>query len=380
MNLDELRIEIDDIDRQMVELFARRMEVCRDVAEYKRSVGKNVFDPERERKKLVSVAELAGENMRSYAVPLYSLMMDLSKAYQEKVIARENELVLKINEAVSSTAPVFPEFATVACQGVEGAYSQIACEKLFNVPNIMYFKNFDAVFTAIEKGFCQYGVLPIENSTAGSVNQVYDLMMRHNFNIVRSVRVKVDHSLVALKGAKLEDIREIVSHEQAINQCSGFLRSLPNVTVTVCENTAMAAKLVAESGRKDLAALSSHSCAKLYGLDCLKQSVQDNGGNFTRFICISKNLEIYPGADKTSIMVVTAHKPGALYKLLSRFYANGVNLTKLESRPLPDKNFEFMFYFDLEKSVYSPEFVQLLGELGEMCEEFEYLGSYSEVV
>lgn len=380
MNLDELRIEIDDIDRQMVELFARRMEVCRDVAEYKRSVGKNVFDPERERKKLVSVAELAGENMRGYAVPLYSLMMDLSKAYQEKVIARENELVLKINEAISSTAPVFPEFATVACQGVEGAYSQIACEKLFNVPNIMYFKNFDAVFTAIEKGFCQYGVLPIENSTAGSVNQVYDLMMRHNFNIVRSVRVKVDHSLVALKGAKLEDIREIVSHEQAINQCSGFLRSLGNVTVTVCENTAMAAKLVAESGRKDLAALSSHSCAKLYGLDCLKQSVQDNGGNFTRFICISKNLEIYPGADKTSIMAVTPHKPGALYKLLSRFYANGVNLTKLESRPLPDKNFEFMFYFDLEKSVYSPEFVQLLGELGEMCEEFEYLGSYSEVV
>jgi len=380
MNLDELRVEIDDIDKQMVELFTRRMEVCRGVAEYKRSVGKNVFDPERERKKLVSVAELAGEDMRSYAVPLYSLMMDLSKAYQEKVIARDNELCRRINEAVANTAPVFPEFATVACQGVEGAYSQIACEKLFNVPNIMYFKNFDAVFTAIEKGFCQYGVLPIENSTAGSVNQVYDLMMRHNFNIVRSVRVKVDHSLVALKGTKMEDIKEIVSHEQAINQCSEFLRSMGNVTVTVCENTAMAAKLVAQSGRKDLAALSSHSCAALYGLDCLKESVQDNGGNFTRFICISKNLEIYPGADKTSIMAVTAHKPGALYKLLSRFYAHGVNLTKLESRPLPDKNFEFMFYFDLEKSVYSVEFIQLLGELGEMCEEFEYLGSYSEVV
>ena len=380
MNLDELRIEIDDIDKQMVELFNRRMEVCRGVAEYKQSVGKNVFDPERERKKLVSVAELAGENMRSYAVPLYSLMMDLSKAYQEKVICKESELSRRINEAVLNTPAVFPEFATVACQGVEGAYSQIACEKLFNVPNIVYFKNFDAVFTAIEKGFCQYGVLPIENSTAGSVNQVYDLMMRHKFNIVRSVRVKVDHSLVALKGTKMEDIKEIVSHEQAINQCSGFLRSLGNITVTVCENTAMAAKLVAESGRKDLAALSSHSCASLYGLECLKESVQDNGGNFTRFICISKNLEIYPGADKTSIMAVTAHKPGALYKLLSRFYAHGVNLTKLESRPLPDKNFEFMFYFDLEKSVYSADFVQLLGELGEMNDEFEYLGSYSEVV
>jgi len=380
MDLDKLRLEIDDIDKQMVELLARRMEVCRGVAEYKQSVGKNVFDPERERKKLASVAELAGEDMRTYAVPMYSLLMDLSKAYQEKVIGGEKELSRRIHAAVESTAPVFPEFATVACQGVEGAYSQIACEKLFHVPNIMYFKSFDAVFTAIEKGFCQYGVLPIENSTAGSVNQVYDLMMRHNFNIVRSVRVKVDHSLVTLPGTKLEDIKEIVSHEQAINQSAEFLRSMGNVTVTVCENTAMAAKLVAESDRKDLAALSSHSCARLYGLDCLKESVQDNGGNFTRFICISKNLEIYPGADKTSIMAVTAHKPGALYKLLSRFYAHGVNLTKLESRPLPDKNFEFMFYFDLEKSVYSPEFVKLLGELSEMCDEFEYLGSYSEVI
>lgn len=380
MDLEKLRLEIDDIDRQMVELFSRRMEVCRNVAEYKQAVGKNVFDPERERKKLASVAELAGENMRHYAVPLYSLLMDLSKAYQEKIIGKEKELSLKIQEAVEKTAPVFPDFATVACQGVEGAYSQIACEKLFGVPNIMYFKSFDAVFSAIEKGFCQYGVLPIENSTAGSVNQVYDLMMRHNFNIVRSVRIKIDHSLVALPGTKLSDIKEIVSHEQAINQSTGFIKSLGNVAVTICENTAMAAKLVAESGRKDLAALSSQSCARLYGLECLRDSVQDNGGNFTRFICISKNLEIYPGADKTSIMAVTAHKPGALYKLLSRFYAHGVNLTKLESRPLPDKNFEFMFYFDLEKSVYAADFVQLLGELSEMCDEFEYLGSYSEVI
>lgn len=380
MDLEKLRLEIDDIDRQMVELFSRRMEVCRNVAEYKQAVGKNVFDPERERKKLASVAELAGENMRHYAVPLYSLLMDLSKAYQEKIIGKEKELSLKIQEAVEKTAPVFPDFATVACQGVEGAYSQIACEKLFGVPNIMYFKSFDAVFSAIEKGFCQYGVLPIENSTAGSVNQVYDLMMRHNFNIVRSVRIKIDHSLVALPGTKLSDIKEIVSHEQAINQSTGFIKSLGNVAVTICENTAMAAKLVAESGRKDLAALSSQSCARLYGLECLRDSVQDNGGNFTRFICISKNLEIYPGADKTTLMMILPHKPGSLYKALARIYALGINLLKLESRPLPERDFEFMFYFDLETSVYSEEFKQLMCELESICEEFHYLGSYLEVV
>ena len=379
-NLDMLREEIDSIDEQLVELFSRRMEFCGDVARYKKTVGKKVFDPERERKKLANVAEMSGEEMRDYTTSLYSLIFDLSKAHQQRIVGGETKHAKRILSAIESTAKVFPSYATVACQGVEGAYSQLACERLFSVPNIVYFKNFDAVFTAIEQGFCQYGVLPIENSTAGSVNQVYDLMMRHNFSIVRSVRLKIDHSLMALKGADIKGIKEIVSHEQAINQCAGFLKSMDNVKITVCENTAAAAKLVAESGRMDLAALCSNDCAKLYSLVALKEAVQDEGSNFTRFICISKDLEIYPGADKTSIMAVTAHKPGALYKLLSRFYSRGINLTKLESRPLPNKNFEFMFYFDLEKSVYAPELLTLMDELSDSCDRFEYLGSYTEVV
>ena len=380
MNLDELRVEIDSLDKELVELFKRRMEVCAQVAKAKQESGKKVFDPERERKKLWKIAELSGEEMRDYTTALYSLIFDLSKNHQQKLLAGRNEIGDKIAEAIEKTPKLFPDYAAVACQGVEGAYSQEACQKLFSVPNIMFFRNFDAVFSAIEQGFCQYGVLPIENSTAGSVNQVYDLMMRHNFSIVRSVRIRIDHSLMAAPGVKLEDVKEIVSHQQAIDQCSEFLKTLKGVTITEMENTAEAAKYVAESGRRDVAALSSHSCAQLYSLDCLKESVQNDGGNFTRFICISKELEIYPGADKTSIMAVTAHKPGALYKLLSRFYAHNINLTKLESRPLPDKSFEFMFYFDLEKSVYSPDLAALMGELGELCESFEYLGSYSEVV
>ena len=172
-----------------------------------------------------------------------------------------------------------------------------------------------------------------------------------------------------------DDLREIYSHEQAISQCAHFLQGLPNVKVIRCENTAVAARMVAESGRDDVAALSSRACRELYGLDCLAASVQDQGNNFTRFICIAKNLEIYPGADRTSLMMVLPHHPGSLYKVLSRFNALGVNMNKLESRPMPDRNFEFMFYFDLETSVYSPQ-----GELPELCEEFTYLGSYSEVV
>jgi len=263
---------------------------------------------------------------------------------------------------------------------VEGAYSQIACEKIFKNPFIMYFKSFEAVFSAIDQGLCQYGILPIENSTAGSVNKVYDLMIEHNFSIVRTFRLKIDHNLLVNPGTNLADIKEVYSHEQAINQCGNFLHSLPGVNVIPVDNTALAAQMVAQSGRKDVAALSSRACAELYGLDCLRSSVQDKGNNRTRFICISRNLEIYPGSDKTSIMMVLNHKPGALYKVLARLYTLGINVTKLESRPIPDREFEFMFYFDLETSIYSEEFVQLMCELDEMCEEFKYLGSYTEVV
>ena len=150
--------------------------------------------------------------------------------------------------------------------------------------------------------------------------------------------------------------------------------------VVAVENTAVAAEMVTKNGQKDVAALSSRSCAELYGLSCLAASVQDKGNNRTRFICISKNLEIYPGSDKTSIMMVLPHKPGALYKVLARLYTLGINVTKLESRPIPDREFEFMFYFDLDTSIYSEEYVQLMCELDELCEEFKYLGSYTEVI
>ena len=380
MELSDYRTEIDRIDRQLTQLFAQRMEVSAGIGAYKKEHGLPVLDPARERKKLLDIAEQTPEELKEYAVSLYSLLFELSRSYQNRLSAGETPLTQSIRGAIENTPQLFPEQASVACQGVEGAYSQLACDKLFRLSNVLYFSNFEVVFSAIEKGLCRYGVIPVENSTAGSVNAVYDLMMHHNFRIVRSIRLKVDHNLLVKPGTRREDIREIYSHEQAISQCSAFLAQFPNAKVIPCENTAAAAKMVASSDRNDLAALSSRSCMKLYGLECLQSSVQDQDNNYTRFVCISKNLEIYPGADRTSIMAVLPHEPGSLYKLLSRFYALGINLNKLESRPIPGRDFEFMFYFDLETSVYSPRFLQLMGELPSLCEEFSYLGSYSEVV
>ena len=380
MELSDYRAQIDRIDTELLRLFAERMQTAAGIAAYKKAHSLPVLDAGREREKLAQIVKAAPEDLQEEAVSLYRLLFSLSRSYQRDLLDEKTTLPALLKTALEQTLQLFPPTAAVACQGVEGAYSQQACDKLFQHPSVFFCATFDKVFSAIEQGLCQYGVLPLENSTAGSVNAVYDLMQKHNFSIVRSVRLRVDHSLLALPGVKPSEIREIVSHGQALEQCSEFLNQLPNVTVTRCENTAAAARMVAESGRRDLAAIASNACAEIYGLQSLQDRVQNEHGNYTRFICISRNLEVYPGSDKTSIMMVLNHKPGALYKVLARLYTLGINVTKLESRPIPDREFEFMFYFDLETSIYSEEFVQLMCELDEMCEEFKYLGSYTEVV
>ena len=380
MQIDALREKIDQIDDELVRLFVERIDVAKQIAEYKKENNLPIYVPAREREKLRDVASKAGNEMDDYIRSLYSMIFEISRSYQSKCNNQETPLYKRVTNAIENTPKLVPQAPMVACQGVEGAYSQIACERIFKSPSIMYFKNFDGVFNAIDKGLCQYGILPIENSTAGSVKKVYDLMIHHNFSIVRTFRLKIDHNLLALPGTNIGQIKEIYSHEQAINQCSDFLKSIPGVKVIPVENTAIAASMVASSGRRDIAAISSKNCEELYGLKSLADSIQDKGNNRTRFICISKNLEVYPGSDKTSIMMILAHKPGALYKVLARMYVLGINVIKLESRPIPDREFEFMFYFDLETSIYSTEFVQLICELDDMCEEFKYLGSYCEVV
>ena len=380
MGLESYRSRIDELDREILDLFLKRLDISSEMADYKKEHDLPVVDTEIERKKLSELTGLSGEKYSNYTYSLFQDIMDICNSAESSTIHTTSDLRERIEDTIKNTPALFPESAMVACQGVEGAYSQQACDKIFRIPNIMYFTSFDGVCAAVDAGMCQYGILPLENSTAGSVNKIYDLMMQYNFSIVRSTRLKIDHNLLVKPGTRFEDIKEVYSHEQALNQCSEFFKDNKNIKPTVCANTAMAAQMVASSDRKDIACLSSRACAEQYSLKCLRESVQDQGNNYTRFICISKNPQIFPGADKTSIMMVLPHRPGSLYKVLGRFYSLGINLIKLESRPLPDRDFEFMFYFDLETSIYSPRFSELMSDIEFICEDFKYLGSYMEVL
>ena len=408
MDLADIRQAIDGIDTTLLNSFIERMDIATEVAKSKIEMGKAVFDPARERSKLNNLASRAPERYEAQTITLFRLLMSMSKAEQQRYI---NELKgITVSQKAHATAAAFdtpfPQTATVACQGVEGAYSQIAACKLFDVPDIAFFETFEGVMRAVRDGFCEFGVLPIENSTAGSVNAVYDLLAQFDFHIVRSLRLKIDHNLLVKPGTKLADVREVYSHGQAIAQCAGFIEN-HGLRATKYPNTAMSAEMVANSERTDVAAIASRSCATLYGLEVLEPNIQDSDNNYTRFVCIAKELEIYPGADRTSLMMVLPHKPGSLYKVLSRvfpganrtslmittanepgalyrvlerFYALNINLIKLESRPIPGRDFEFMFYFDLDCPFGSKALDDLLDSIDDVCESFTYFGSYTEVL
>ncbi len=378
-SIGNIRAEIDSIDRELVRLFQRRLEIVGQVAASKHERGAPVTDPARERDILSRVTADVGPEYENGARLFFSTLFSIAKARQRTMLLGESPLVDSIR-AAAAKGQRFPNRAVVACAGTEGSYAQEAVSIMFPLPTILYFNGFEAVFEAVEQGLCPYGILPVENSAAGSVPAVYDMMVRHRFHIVRSLRLKVDHVLLAPRGVKMADIREITSHPHALAQCGAFLRAHPGVKSTPGPNTAVAAKALAASGRRDMAVIASRACAELYGLDVLAESIADATFNYTRFMCISKNLEIYPDAGKFSIMLSLPHRPGALSGLIAKFAAIDVNLTKLESRPIPGMDFEFRFTFEFEAPPTDSAVLALLSELSQdpAIEHFTFLGAYAE--
>lgn len=373
MDLETLREDINGVDGQLLPLFLKRMALSEEIARVKKAQGLSIYNAKREREILSRVSREAG-SMDDYARLFFSNLFELSRSRQVQLMAEPHESLIP-----PEADETFPHAAVVACQGIEGAYSQLAADKAFQFADIVFMKTFEGVFQAVERGLCRFGVLPIENSAHGSVTQVYDLMRQHQFSIARAVKLHIHHHLMARKGARLADIRTILSHEQALGQCSQFLDGLKNVRVQVCENTAVAAQTVAESGDGTLAAISSEDCARQYNLDILQSHIQNTDNNYTRFIIIEKTPRVYPGSNKISLMFSLPDTPGSLGRIMARFSCSGLNLSKLESRPVEGTDFHYVFYTDLEASAGDPAVRRLIDGLSVELPMFTFLGAYQEV-
>lgn len=375
MHLKNMRNQIDAIDTQLTALFCERMNIVRDVAEYKRQNNLPVLHTDREQQILSRVSTLAGNEYAQSARRLFTLIMDLSKTQQTAQLTGAASF-----DWFAAMPADLPQCPLVACQGVDGAYSSLATRRMFPTGTVQFYPSFADVFDCVSRGKCTLGVLPIENSTAGSVNGVYDLMRQHNFYIVRSFKLEVCHCLLAKPLARLEDITDIYSHEQAINQCSEFLSAHPHIHVHLYSNTAAAASFVAQQQTANAAAIAAQGCADIYNLQVLNSNIKNAQHNYTRFIAISRDPVITKDANKISIALTLPHEPGALYKLITQFAALGLNLTKLESRPLPDTDFEFLFYFDFTGSAQNEQILKLMAQLEQQCSYFAFLGNYSELL
>ena len=372
-DLSEIRTEIDEIDSQLIALFKRRMDCAKEVGYYKKEKNIPVLNQKREDEILAEVQEKGGE-YGSYARLLFSNIMELSRALQHNIVCSGSELRDQIDKAQE---PPVTNNITVAYQGIKGANSYEASCTLFPDAARVSCKTFDDVFEAVAHGGATFGILPVENSTAGSVSPVYDLILKHRFYIVGALDMPIEHCLGGLKQSTLDDIEIVWSHPQALSQCEGYI-SAHGLTPVSKANTAVAARDVAQEKRLNVAAICTPEAAKEYGLRVLDRNLQDNPYNTTRFIVISKQLYISQDANKISLCFYLPHVKGSLYSLLCRFNSLGLNLTKIESRPGKGKVFEYLFYLDFTGNVHSDEVVNLLTQLSEEMPEFSFLGNYKE--
>ena len=368
MTLEELRNEIDKIDAQLLPLFLRRMECAEQVAAVKREANLPVLNGERERQILDAAAEKAGKYGGEARI-LYSALMALSRAAQHRLLGAGQEL----REAVRNASPRLPRVETAACLGQSGSYSHEALRRLCPQAAPLFCSDFPAVFEAVAAGKAEAGVLPIENSSAGSVGEVYDLMLRYRFSIFGAMSLPVHHCLASSETDPAA-VRTVFSHPQALRQCSDFLAARGWKAVS-CSSTSGAAE-AAEAPAT--AAVCSRRAAEERGLHILAEEIQNVSGNRTRFLAVGKKMVLPPDADKISVCFSLPHQTGTLSGVLTRFAAAGLNLTKIESRPIPGKTFEYDFSLDFTGSVRNGATLDLLCALHDELPRFTFLGNYKD--
>lgn len=373
-DLGEIRIEIDKIDSELIELFKKRMDCAKAVGLYKKENNIPVLNQNRENEILDNVEEKGGE-YGSHARLLFSNIMELSRALQHNIVGSGKKLRADI---LNASSKMQAENVKVGYQGIKGANGHEATLKLFPNGEAVNYKTFADVFDAVDREEVTYGVLPVENSTAGSVSAVYDLILKHRFYIVKALDLPIDYCLAGLKQSEFSDIEKVWSHPQSLSQCANYIAK-HNFDSTPFENTAVAAREAANEKRLNVAAICSYKAAEEYGLKILDNHLQDDKGNTTRFIVISKTLCIPENANKISLCFSLPHVTGSLYGLLCRFNSLGLNLTKIESRPRKGKDFEYLFYLDFSGSVHSDNVIDLISQLSEEMPEFSFLGNYCEL-
>ncbi len=368
MTLEDIRREIDGIDSQLLPLFLQRMKCAEKVAAVKKAKGLPVLNEGRERQILNRISAKAGIYGGEARI-LYANMMAMSRAVQHRLLG-SGGLLRKTVEGASREAP---KAGVVGCLGEKGSFSHEAMQQLYPGAKPLFFPDFPAIFAAVENGSADLGVLPVENSSAGSVAEVYDLILKYRFSILGALSLPIRHCLASAESGT-EQIRMVYSHPQALRQCSGFL-SRSGWETKACSSTTEAAHLAEHPG---VGAVCSTCAAKEHGLSILAQDIQNVSGNRTRFIAIGKKLYLPQDADKISVCFALPHRTGTLYGALARFAAAGLNLTKIESRPIPGRNFEYDFYLDFSGNVYDAKTFDLLCALSDELPRFTFLGNYRE--
>lgn len=374
MDLISLRDKIDKIDAQIVALYEDRMDICRQVAEYKIETGKKVFDKQREQEKIARVKSLTHNEFNSHGIEeLFEQIMSMSRKLQYQLLAERGSLgkLPFIGMEQLETGK-----ARVVFQGADGAYSQAAMMQYFgDQVNSFHVDTFRDAMSAIDEGSADFAVLPIENSTAGIVNEIYDLLVEFENYIVGEQIIKIEHCLLGVPGTGIEDIQTVYSHPQSLMQSAKFLENHEWRQISM-QNNAFAAEKVADEQNKTQAAIASEHAGKIYGLEVLKKGVNNSGTNSTRFIIVTNQKIFRKDARKISICLEIPHESGSLYHMLSHFIYNNLNMTKIESRPIEDRNWEYRFFIDFEGNLADSSVKNALRGLRDEARTMKILGNY----
>lgn len=374
MDLGSLRDKIDKIDSQIVSLYEDRMDICRQVAEYKIETGKKVFDKQREQEKIAKVKSLTHNEFNSHGIEeLFEQIMSMSRKLQYQLLAEHGSLgklpFIGVEELETKKA-------RVVFQGADGAYSQAAMMQYFGEEvNSFHVDTFRDAMSAIDEGSADFAVLPIENSTAGIVNEIYDLLVEFENYIVGEQIIKIEHCLLGVPGSRIEDIQTVYSHPQSLMQSAKFLENHDWRQISM-QNNAFAAEKVADEKNKTQAAIASEHAGKIYGLEVLKKGVNNSGTNSTRFIIVTNQKIFRKDARKISICLEVPHESGSLYHMLSHFIYNNLNMTKIESRPIEDRNWEYRFFIDFEGNLADSSVKNALRGLRDEARTMKILGNY----